>query len=92
MPHYLVQVAYNSGGAAAMVKEPQNRIEKVTPAVEELGGRVECGYFGFGDYDVILVCEMPDNAQRRGISTCGCRRRSCVVVQDDGPADARRGR
>ena len=43
MPHYLVQVGYNAGGVAAMVKEPQNRIEKVTPAIEALGGRVEAG-------------------------------------------------
>jgi uncharacterized protein with GYD domain len=62
MPHYLVQVGYNSAGAAAMVKEPQDRIEKVTPAVEAMGGRVECGYYAFGDYDVVFVCEMPDNA------------------------------
>jgi uncharacterized protein with GYD domain len=62
MPHYLVQVGYNAGGVAALVKEPQNRIEKVTPAIEALGGRVECGYFAFGEYDVVVVCEMPDNA------------------------------
>lgn len=61
MPHFLVQVAYNSDGTAAMVKEPQNRIEKVTPAIEALGGRVECGYFAFGDYDVVVVAEFPDN-------------------------------
>ena len=62
MPHYLVQVAYSSSGVAGLVKEPQNRIEKVTPAIEALGGRVECGYFAFGDYDVVVICEMPDNA------------------------------
>jgi uncharacterized protein with GYD domain len=61
MPHYLVQVAYNSDGVGAMVKEPQNRIEKVTPAVEAMGGSIECGYYAFGEYDVVLVCEMPDN-------------------------------
>jgi uncharacterized protein with GYD domain len=61
MPHYLVQVGYNSGGLAGLVQEPQNRIEKVTPAIEALGGRVESGYFAFGDYDVVVVCEMPDN-------------------------------
>ena len=61
MPHYLVQVAYNSSGVAGLVKEPQNRIEKVTPAIEALGGRVECGYFAFGEHDVVVVCEMPDN-------------------------------
>jgi uncharacterized protein with GYD domain len=62
MPHYLMQVSYNTSGAAGMVKDPQNRIEKVTPAIEALGGHVECGYFAFGDYDVVLVCDMPDNA------------------------------
>jgi uncharacterized protein with GYD domain len=61
MPHYLVQVGYNSSGVAGLVKEPQNRVEKVTPAIEALGGSVECGYFAFGDHDVVLVCEMPDN-------------------------------
>ena len=61
MPHYLVQVGYNSSGVAGIVQDPQDRIEKVTPAIEALGGRVECGYFAFGDYDVVVVCEMPDN-------------------------------
>jgi uncharacterized protein with GYD domain len=61
MPHYLIQVAYNRGGVAALLQEPQNRIEKVTPAIEAVGGRVECGYFAFGDHDVVLICEMPDN-------------------------------
>lgn len=62
MPHYLVQVGYNDSGLSGLVKEPQNRIDKVTPAIEALGGRVECGYFAFGDYDIVVVCEMPDNA------------------------------
>jgi uncharacterized protein with GYD domain len=61
MPHYLVQVGYNASGAAGLVKEPQNRVEKVAPAIEAMGGRVECGYFAFGDHDIVLICEMPDN-------------------------------
>jgi uncharacterized protein with GYD domain len=61
MPHYLIQASYNTSGVAGLVKQPQNRIERVTPAIEELGGQVECGYYAFGEYDVILVCELPDN-------------------------------
>jgi uncharacterized protein with GYD domain len=61
LPHYLIEVGYNPSGVAALVKEPQNRIEKVTPAIEAVGGRVECGYFAFGEHDVVLICEMPDN-------------------------------
>ena len=61
MPHYLIEVGYNTSGIAGLVKEPQDRIEKVRPAVEALGGRIECAYYAFGEYDVILTCEMPDN-------------------------------
>jgi uncharacterized protein with GYD domain len=62
MPHYLIQVAYNTSGLAGLVKEPQDRIEKVTPAIEALGGRVGCAYYAFGESDIVLICEMPDNA------------------------------
>ena len=61
MPHYLIQVGYNSRGVAALVNEPQDRIEKVRPAVEALGGRIECAYYAFGEYDIVLTVEMPDN-------------------------------
>jgi uncharacterized protein with GYD domain len=62
LPHYLVQVGYNTSGLAGLVKEPQDRIDKVTPAIEGLGGRVECAYYAFGEHDIVLICEMPDNA------------------------------
>src|SRR5262245_7941376 len=62
MPHYLIQVGYNTSGLAGLVQEPQDRIEKVSPAIEALGGRVECAYYAFGDHDIVLICEMPDNA------------------------------
>jgi uncharacterized protein with GYD domain len=62
MPYYLIQVGYNTSGLAALVKQPQDRIEKVRPAIEALGGRIESAYYAFGDHDVVLICEMPDNA------------------------------
>ena len=63
MPHYLIQVAYNSRGVAALVNEPQDRIEKVRPAIEALGGRLECAYYAFGEHDIVLTVEMPDNTK-----------------------------
>ncbi len=62
MPHYLIQVAYNTSGLGGLVKEPQDRIEKVRPAVEALGGSIESAYYAFGEHDVVLICDMPDNA------------------------------
>jgi uncharacterized protein with GYD domain len=43
-----------------LVENPQNRLEIVRQAVERLGGKVVNGWAAFGDYDVILISEMPD--------------------------------
>ena len=61
MARYLFQLAYTPESWAAQLKNPQNRIEAVTPIVEGLGGRIESSYFAFGDYDLIGVLELPDN-------------------------------
>src|SRR5450631_3757761 len=41
MPHYLLQVAYNSEAWASLLKRPHNRLEAVRAAVEKLGGKLE---------------------------------------------------
>ena len=61
MPRYLVQLAYTPEAWAAQLRNPQNRIEVVAPALEAVGGRFEATYFAFGDYDVVLIMEAPDN-------------------------------
>jgi len=62
MSHYLLQVAYSPEGWAAQVKNPQNRIEAVRPAVEKLGGKLREAWYAFGEYDLVALLEMPDNA------------------------------
>jgi uncharacterized protein with GYD domain len=90
MPRYLIQVGYNTSGMAGLVKEPQDRIEKVRPAVEALGGRIESGSYAFGDYDVILTCEMPDNSSAAAIAlavgaggTVGSYRTTVLLTSDE---------
>jgi len=61
MSHYLIQVAYTPEAWATMVKNPQDRMSAITPAVERLGGKVTDGYLTFGDYDTIAICEFPDD-------------------------------
>ena len=62
MPNYLLQVAYTSEGWASLVKNPQDRAEGVRPAIEQLGGRIESFYLAFGEYDLVCIMQMPDNA------------------------------
>ena len=61
MPYYLVQAAYTAEGWAALVKNPQNRIDAVRPVIEKQGGKIEGGWLAFGEYDVVAICQMPNN-------------------------------
>jgi uncharacterized protein with GYD domain len=68
MSFYLIQVAYNPEGWQTLVKNPQNRVEAVRPAIENLGGKIENAWYSFGDYDVTLVLQMPDNVAAAALS------------------------
>ena len=61
MPKYMLQVGYTPESFAAQIKNPQNRVQAITPAVEKLGGKVGQAYFTFGDYDIVVILEFPDN-------------------------------
>ena len=68
MAHYLLQGAYTPQGWAALMKSPHNRLEAVKPVVERLGGNVVNGWFMFGEYDVVVICQMPDNVNAAALS------------------------
>lgn len=68
MPHYLVQVTYTPEAWTMLTNNPQNRIEAIRPAVEKLGGKVEGGWFSFGEYDVVIVMDMPDNVSAAAVA------------------------
>ena len=61
MAYYLLQGAYSSDSWRTLVQNPVNRLDAIRPAIEKLGGSIECGYFSFGEYDVVLIMQMPDN-------------------------------
>ncbi len=68
MAHYLYQVAYTPQAWAELVSSRQNRLEAVRPVVENLGGKIESYWMAFGDYDIVVVCEMPDNVSAAAFS------------------------
>jgi uncharacterized protein with GYD domain len=81
MPHYLQQVAYSPEGWSALVANPQNRIEAVRPAIEKLGGKIEAAWFSFGDYDVVVITELPDNVSAAAIAMAFAAGGACRSVQ-----------
>ena len=61
MAYYLWQLGYTAEAWATQVKNPQNRLELVRPVAEKLGGRIIDAWLAFGDYDAVVIVEMPDN-------------------------------
>jgi uncharacterized protein with GYD domain len=68
MALYALQTAYAPIGWAALLKDPQNRMEAVKPVVQRLGGSVVDGWLTFGDYDVLVICQLPDNVSATALS------------------------
>jgi uncharacterized protein with GYD domain len=68
MPHYMFQAAYTPEAWAGLVKNPQDRLEAVRPVVEKLGGKIEGGWLAFGEYDIVIICQMPNNVSATAFS------------------------
>ncbi len=60
MPLYMSQVSYTSEAWAAMTQNPEDRSEVFGRLAESLGGRLLSWYYTFGEYDVLVIVEAPD--------------------------------
>jgi uncharacterized protein with GYD domain len=61
MALYMYQASYTAKSMAAQIKEPQDPVEAFRPTLEDLGARLLVAGFPFGDYDVLVVYEAPDD-------------------------------
>jgi len=68
MALYLYQAAYTAESVAAQIKEPQDRIEAVRPALEALGAKILAGGYPFGDYDVLVIYEAADDTTAASVA------------------------
>jgi uncharacterized protein with GYD domain len=68
MPIYMYQGSYTSDAWKAQVKNPLNRIEQVRPMIEGQGGRILGAYYAFGEYDLVLILEAPDNVSMSALA------------------------
>jgi uncharacterized protein with GYD domain len=69
MPLFMYQAAYTSESWAAQIKNPQNRVEAVgRQACEAVGGKLVGGWLCFGEYDLILIADVPNLESMAGIA------------------------
>jgi uncharacterized protein with GYD domain len=62
MPKYLFQLSYSTEGFKILLKDSGTKRRELTEQfMKELGGSVEAYYFAFGDTDVYVISDAPDN-------------------------------
>ena len=61
MALYIYQASYTAKSMAAQLKEPQDPVEAIRPALEDVGAKILVAGFPFGEYDVLVVYEAPDD-------------------------------
>ena len=61
MPRYMFQAAYTPAAMAAFISKPQDRVPGIKAVIEKMGGKMVSVDFCMGDYDVVLMAELPDD-------------------------------
>jgi len=73
MPKFLVEASYTAEGYKGLLKDKASgRKTAIASAVKKLGGKLDAIYFCFGDKDVILVVDLPDNISVAALSSAAC--------------------
>jgi len=62
MSKYLLEVKYTLEGIRGVkAKGGSARVAAATELIESVGGKVDCFYFAFGETDVYVIADLPDN-------------------------------
>lgn len=69
MALYLYQLSYTPESLAAQIKNPQDRIEVAAkPVAEAIGGRILAGGYSFGEHDIVVIYEAPDDVSAAAVA------------------------
>ena len=69
MPKYLIQANYVGEGLKGLLKEGgSSRRAAVEKLFASVGGRVEAFYYAFGDTDLFVIGDAPDNVTAAALS------------------------
>jgi uncharacterized protein with GYD domain len=69
MPKYLIEASYTLEGVKALQSSGgTSRREAITELAESVGGRLESLYFAFGDHDIYVIADLPDNESAAAVA------------------------
>jgi uncharacterized protein with GYD domain len=61
MPFYMLQGSLKEEQMKALVDKPRNREAVAREFIESFGGKLHQYFLAFGEYDVVVIAEYPDN-------------------------------
>lgn len=62
MPTYLFELSYTAESLAAQIKKPQDRLQTAAePILKAAGGKLLGGGYSFGDHDVVILVDAPND-------------------------------
>lgn len=68
MAYYLLSGKFSQDSMNALVHRPENRLLTTTRLLQGVGGRLHYYFFCFGEYDFVLLYELPDNVSAAALS------------------------
>jgi uncharacterized protein with GYD domain len=69
MSKFLIEASYTAEGLRGLAKDKASgRQAVVGQALAALGGTLEAVYYAFGDADVYVLCDCPDNVTAAALS------------------------
>jgi len=61
MPAYIILSNWTDKGVQG-IKDSPKRFDAAKKALKDMGGDIKTVYLTMGDYDLVVVCEAPDDA------------------------------
>ncbi|HIC26161.1 MAG TPA: GYD domain-containing protein [Gammaproteobacteria bacterium] len=68
MPAYLYQASYSGETIKALVNNPQDRSGAARAAIEANGGTMIGAWMAFGEDDLIVIADLPDDESMAGVA------------------------
>jgi uncharacterized protein with GYD domain len=68
MALYMYQASYTAKSMAGQLTEPRDPVEAIRPALEDVGAKLVVAGFPFGEYDVLVVYEAPDDVTAASVA------------------------
>jgi len=66
---YLFTTTYTHEGLQGLLKDGgSGRVDAARKTAESVGGHLDAMYFSFGEHDVYVICELPDNKAAAAVS------------------------